>query len=130
MNNFYGYKHYFIINIYASSAPSKARLSQLGESPISVSPGKARIPSVALASVTPSVKRTQGGDGPQYVSVKGLSPVINKTVDADAFGSAEGNTRGAHSHGSRGSTGVRDRGTSLWQSRELGRSHRLLALTG
>ncbi len=61
----------------ASSAPSEARLSQLGESPSPVSPGKARVPSVALTPVTSSVKRTQGNDGPQCVSVKGLSPVMN-----------------------------------------------------
>ena len=33
--------------------------------------------SVALALVTRSAKRTQGGDGPQCESVKGLSPVID-----------------------------------------------------
>jgi hypothetical protein len=35
-----------------------------------------RVPSVASQSVTAAAKRTQGGDGPQCVSVKGLSPVM------------------------------------------------------
>jgi site-specific recombinase XerD len=35
-----------------------------------------RVSSVAVAKVTTSPKRTQGGDGPQCVSVKGLSPVM------------------------------------------------------
>ena len=64
-------------------------------------------------------KRTQGGDGPQCESVKGFSPVMNeKTVDADAFSIAEGNIKVVNSHDCRESTGVVDRGTSLWQSRE------------
>jgi hypothetical protein len=36
-----------------------------------------RVPSVASLSVTPVAKRTQGGDGPQRESVKGLSPVMD-----------------------------------------------------
>jgi|GEM_PF-4551025 len=36
-----------------------------------------RIPSVALAVVTLTAKRTQGDDGPQCESVKGLSPDMN-----------------------------------------------------
>jgi hypothetical protein len=36
-----------------------------------------RVPSVASLSVTPAAKRTQGGDGPQCESVKGLSPVMD-----------------------------------------------------
>jgi hypothetical protein len=36
-----------------------------------------RVPSVASLSVTPVAKRTQGGDGPQCESVKGLSPVMD-----------------------------------------------------
>src|SRR5687768_12656206 len=35
-----------------------------------------RVPSVASQSVTAEAKRTQGGDGPQCESVKGLSPVM------------------------------------------------------
>ena len=55
--------------------------------------------SVALASVTMSVKRAQGSDGPQCESVKGLSPDIPQTVDADVFDPTEGNTRGAKEPG-------------------------------
>jgi len=36
-----------------------------------------RVPRVASLKVTTTAKRTQGGDGPQCVSVKGLSPVMN-----------------------------------------------------
>ena len=36
-----------------------------------------RVPSVASLPVTSTAKRTQGGDGPQCESVKGLSPVMN-----------------------------------------------------
>jgi len=36
--------------------------------------------SVASTKATTSTKRTQGGDGPQCVSVKGLSPVMNKQL--------------------------------------------------
>ena len=53
-----------------------------------------------------------------------------ETVDADAFSIAEGNIKVVNSHDCRESTGVVDRGTSLWQSRELGRSHGLPAKRG
>jgi len=36
-----------------------------------------RVPRVASVKVTTPTKRTQGGDGPQCASVKGLSPVMN-----------------------------------------------------
>ena len=36
-----------------------------------------RVPSVASEAVTSTAKRTQGGDGPQRASVKGLSPVMD-----------------------------------------------------
>jgi len=36
-----------------------------------------RVPRVASWKVTTTTKRTQEGDGPQCVSVKGLSPVMN-----------------------------------------------------
>ena len=36
-----------------------------------------RVPRVASLKVTTTAKRTQGGDGPQCASVKGLSPVMN-----------------------------------------------------
>ena len=36
-----------------------------------------RVPRVASEAVTSTAKRTQGGDGPQRASVKGLSPVMN-----------------------------------------------------
>lgn len=47
----------------------------------------------------------------------------NIIVDADAVSSAEGNTKEANCHGFGGPTGVKDSGTLLRQSRELGRSH-------
>ena len=53
------------------SAPSKARLYQSGVEPDLGNPGKDRVPSVAVASVTMSAKRTQGDDGLQCSSVKG-----------------------------------------------------------
>src|SRR5215813_8690182 len=42
-----------------------------------------RVPRVALVSVTAPAKRTQGVHGPQCASVKGLSPVMRRTVGAD-----------------------------------------------
>jgi hypothetical protein len=58
---------------------------------------------------------------------KGIQPRYwNLSVEADAFPTAEGNIKGVNSHDHRDSTGVLDRGTSLWQSRELGRSHGFL----
>ena len=51
------------------SAPSKARFYQSGVEPELGNPGK--VPSVAVASVTLSAKRTQGDDGLQCSSVKG-----------------------------------------------------------
>jgi hypothetical protein len=36
-----------------------------------------RVPSVASETVTSTAKRTQGGDGPQRASVKGLSSVMD-----------------------------------------------------
>src|SRR5712691_2256233 len=36
-----------------------------------------RVPRVASSTLTPTAKRTQGGDGPQCASVKGLSPFRN-----------------------------------------------------
>jgi hypothetical protein len=47
-------------------------------------------------------------------------------VGADVLSITEGHIRGADGQGSREPTGVEDRGTSPGQSRELGRSHRLL----
>jgi len=62
---------------------------------------------------------------------EGIQPRYErKTVDADALCSAAGNIKAVHSHDCRASTGVVDRGTSLWQSRELGRSHGLPAQRG
>ncbi len=37
-----------------------------------------QVPSVALLSATRTVKRTQGDDGPQCKSMKGLSPEIRR----------------------------------------------------
>ncbi len=65
-----------------------------------------RVPSVAPASVTPSVKRTQGGDGPQCVSVKGLSPVMYERVGADLVNNREGYINGVQRHDSHEPTGV------------------------
>jgi hypothetical protein len=108
--------------------PLLVRRAKLGfvygvQVPILEALAKHQVLSVASASATRSAKRTQGGDGPQCESVKGFSPDMNKTVDADAFSIAEGNIKAVNSHDCRESTGVVDRGTSLWQSRELGRSH-------
>lgn len=62
---------------------------------------------------------------------EGIQPRYEReTVDADALCSAEGNIKAVNSHDCRESTGVVDRGTSLWQSRELGRSYGLPAKRG
>src|SRR5215510_6301227 len=76
------------------------------------------------------MKRTQGADGPQCVSVKGSSPVINSTVGADMVSDMEGHIQGANGQGPREPTGVKDRGTSAGQGRELGRSDALLRAGG
>jgi hypothetical protein len=55
---------------------------------------------------------------------EGIQPRYkSETVDADAMCNAEGNIKAVNRHDCQESTGVVDRGTSLWQSRELGRSH-------
>jgi hypothetical protein len=72
-----------------------------------------RVLSVASASATMTAKRTQGDDGLQCESVKGLSLVMNKrTVDADLVSNGEGNTKEAKYQCFQGSTGVLDRSTS------------------
>jgi hypothetical protein len=83
-----------------------------------------RVPRVASLSVTPTTKRTQGGDGPQCASVKGWSPVrrINCGCRRRLWYGRQ-HPRSPIGHGSRELTGVEDRGTSPRQSRELGRSH-------
>src|SRR5262245_23026102 len=85
-----------------------------------------RVRSVASASVTALAKRTQGVHGPQCASVKGLSPVMRRTVGADMLYIMEGSIRGADGHGPREPTGVEDRSTCTRQRRELGRSYGLL----
>ena len=64
----------------SARAPSKARPCQPGAGPGSGRPGQSRIPSVAWPKVTTVMKRTQRVDGPQCVSVKGLSPVMNREL--------------------------------------------------
>jgi hypothetical protein len=51
-----------------------------GEVPAPEALARYRIPSVAWPKVTTATKRTQGGDGPQCASVKGLSPVMNREL--------------------------------------------------
>ena len=65
-----------------------------------------RVPRVASASVTAAAKRTQGGDGPQCVSVKGLSPVMYERVGADLVNNREGYINGVQRHDSHEPTGV------------------------
>ncbi len=89
-----------------------------------------RVPSVASAPVTSSAKRTQGGDGPQCASVKGLSPVMYERVGADLVNNREGHINRVKRQDSGELTGVRDRGTSSRQSRELGRSRAVLPIGG
>ena len=58
---------------------------------------------------------------------EGIEPrYVQRIVGADVVSKTEGYIRGADGHGPREPTGVEDRGTSSRQSRELGRSHRLL----
>ena len=76
--------------------------------------------------MTLAAKRTQGVHGPQCASVKGLSPVMRRTVGADVLSNTEGHIRGTNGHGPREPTGVEDRSTCTRQSRELGRSSGLL----
>jgi len=85
-----------------------------------------QVPSVASSAVTLAAKRTQGVHGPQCASVKGLSPVMRRTVGADVLSITEGYIRGTNGHGPREPTGVEDRSTCTRQSRELGRSSGLL----
>jgi hypothetical protein len=85
-----------------------------------------RVLSVASSAVTLAAKRTQGVHGPQCASVKGLSPVMRRTVGADVLSNTEGHIRGTNGHGPREPTGVEDRSTCTRQSRELGRSSGLL----
>jgi len=83
-----------------------------GENLVMEALARHQIPSVALFSLPITVKRTQGDDGPQCESMKGLSPEIRRIVDADTVGVVEGKTKRAHRQGSGGSTGVGDRSTS------------------
>jgi hypothetical protein len=56
----------------------RAKLGFVGgvQVPILEALARHQVLSVAVALVTGSSKRTQGGDGPQCASVKGLSPVM------------------------------------------------------
>ena len=65
-----------------------------------------RVPSVASLSVTAEAKRTQGGDGPQCASVKGLSPLMYERVGADLVNNREGYINGVQRHDSHEPTGV------------------------
>ncbi len=65
-----------------------------------------RVPSVAPVSVTAPVKRTQGDDGPQCASVKGLSLVMYERVGADLVNNREGYINGVQRHDSHELTGV------------------------
>ena len=56
----------------------KLGLASRGEVPALEALARHRIPSVAWPKVTTVMKRTQGADGPPCVSVKGLSPVMNR----------------------------------------------------
>ena len=58
---------------------------------------------------------------------EGIEPRYERLiVGADVVSNTEGYIRGAEGHGPREPIGVEDRGTSLRQSRELGRSSGLL----
>jgi hypothetical protein len=62
---------------------------------------------------------------------EGIEPrYVQRSVGADVVSKTEGHIRGVEGHGPREPTGVEDRGTSPRQSRELGRSHGLLARRG
>ena len=65
-----------------------------------------RVPSVAPVSVTAPVKRTQGDDGPQCASVKGLSLVMYEHVGADLVSNREGHVNRVNRQDSREPTGV------------------------
>jgi hypothetical protein len=56
---------------------AKLGLASRGQIPAPEALARHRIPSVAWPKVTTVMKRTQGADGPQCASVKGLSPVMN-----------------------------------------------------
>ena len=66
------------VRIYVPLLERRAKLGCVsrGQNPASEALARHRVPSVASAKVTTSTKRTQGGDGPQCASVKGLSPVM------------------------------------------------------
>ena len=53
---------------------AKLGFASQGEIPTPEALARQRVPSVASQTVTSTAKRTQGGDGPQRASVKGLSP--------------------------------------------------------
>ena len=58
---------------------------------------------------------------------EGIEPRYERlSVGADVVSNTEGYIRGAEGHGPREPIGVEDRGTSLGQSRELGRSYGVL----
>jgi hypothetical protein len=105
---------------------AKLGLVSRGQVPAPEALARHRIPSVAWPKATTAAKRTQGVDGPQCASVKGLSPVMNRDVGADMLSNMEGHIQGAKGQGSHEPTGVEDRGTSTGQGWELGRSDALL----
>jgi hypothetical protein len=57
-----------------------------GQVPAPEALARHRIPSVAWPKATTAAKRTQGVDGPQCASVKGLSPVMNRKESLDEVG--------------------------------------------
>ena len=73
-----------------TGAPSKARPCQPGIDLTPEALARHRRPSVAWLKATTVMERTQRADGPQYASMKGLSPFINKLVGADMGSDMEG----------------------------------------